>query len=408
MKILHILDHSIPLQSGYTFRTRSIVREQRKLGWQTAHVTSEKHNQAAGEVNLEETVDGLTFYRSSAFLPALQKMPVLNQWLISKGLEKRILAVAAIEKPDILHAHSPALNGLAAVNAGRKLGLPVVYEVRAFWEDAAVDHGTTQEGSLRYKLTRALETYVLKKADAVTTICQGLKQDIESRGIPSAKITLIPNAVDIDKFEIIADKNPALVQRLKLDDKYVVGFIGSFYGYEGLPLIVDALAILKDTMPELHVLLVGGGPEEEKLKAYVKQKGLVDSVTFTGRVAHDEVNDYYSVIDVLLYPRLSMRLTELVTPLKPLEAMAQKSLFIASDVGGHHELVEDGKTGILFKQGDATALADKIRGLKEDIALHQWLKEHGREYVETERNWTRSVSNYSKLYHKLVDMNARR
>ncbi|PID43520.1 MAG: glycosyltransferase, exosortase A system-associated [Proteobacteria bacterium] len=408
MKILHILDHSIPLHSGYTFRTRSILREQRKLGWETVHVTSEKHNQAAGKIEPKETVDGLTFYRTGTFLPALAKVPVLNQWLISKGLEKRILEVAALEKPDILHAHSPALNGLAAINAGRKLGIPVVYEVRAFWEDAAVDHGTTHEGSLRYRLTRALETFVLKKADAVTTICQGLKNDMESRGIPAGKITPIPNAVDIEKFEVITRKNEVLSEQLELDGKYVVGFIGSFYGYEGLPLIIDALAILKDEMPELHVLLVGGGPEDEKLKACVKQKGLDSRVTFTGRVPHDVVNDYYSVIDVLAYPRLSMRLTELVTPLKPLEAMAQKSLFIASNVGGHHELVDDGKTGLLFKQGDASALADKIRSLKENVSLHEQLKENGRQYVEQERNWTRSVSNYSKVYSRLVGINAMR
>lgn len=401
MKILHVLDHSIPLHSGYTFRTRSILREQRNRGWQTAHVTSEKHNQAAGVLVDRESVDGLLFYRSAPYLPALASIPVLNQWLISKGLEKRLKEVALIEKPDVIHAHSPALNGLAAVNVGKALGIPVVYEVRAFWEDAAVDHGTTTEGSVRYQLTKALETYVLRKANAVTTICEGLKHDMQSRGIPAAKITAIPNAVDIEKFVIIENADVELAKTLNLTDKFVVGFIGSFYGYEGLPLIIDALAILKDELPDLQVLFVGGGPEEARLKEYVIAKHLTDRVTFAGRVPHEDVNKYYSVIDVLAYPRTSMRLTELVTPLKPLEAMAQKRLFIASNVGGHHELINDGETGILFEHGNAQALADKIRMLKNDSTLHEKLKTQGREYVEAVRNWKNSVANYTAVYSQL-------
>ncbi|MCP5160715.1 MAG: glycosyltransferase, exosortase A system-associated [Hahellaceae bacterium] len=401
MKILHVLDHSIPLHSGYTFRTRSILREQRKLGWDTAHVTSEKHNLAAGHVPEKEVVDGLEFYRSAPYFSSLTAIPVLNQWLISKGLEKRLLEVAQLETPDIIHAHSPALNGLAAVHVGKKLGIPVVYEVRAFWEDAAVDHGTTTEGSLRYRLTKALETYVLKSANAVTTICQGLKDDMEARGISPGKITVIPNAVDIEKFAIIDSQDLALAEQLQLTDKFVVGFIGSFYGYEGLPLIIDALVLLKDALPDLHILLVGGGPEEQRLKAYVIEKGVQDRVTFTGRVPHDDVNRYYSVIDVLAYPRQSMRLTELVTPLKPLEAMAQKRLFIASDVGGHHELIVDGVTGVLFKHGDASSLAEKIELLRNNTALHDKLKSEGRNFVETVRNWKNSVANYQNLYARL-------
>ncbi len=402
MKILHVLDHSIPLHSGYTFRTRSILREQRRLGWQTAHVTSEKHNLAAGDVPAKETFDGLEFYRSPAFLGALAKVPALNQWLISKGLERRLYQVAREERPDIIHAHSPALNGLAAIHVGRKLGIPVVYEVRAFWEDAAVDHGTTTETSLRYKATKALETYVLRKADAVTTICEGLRADIQSRGIAADKITVIPNAVDIEKFTISEGRNRLLAEKLGLSDKFVVGFIGSFYGYEGLPLLVDALDLLQAQMPTLHVLLVGGGPEDHRLKQYVQEKGLASRVTFTGRVPHDEVHQYYSLIDVLAYPRTSMRLTELVTPLKPLEAMAQKNLFIASDVGGHRELIVDGETGVLFKSGDAQSLADKIRMLHDQPQLHEKLKTGGRHYVEQVRNWTTSVANYKSIYARLA------
>ena len=197
MRILHILDHSIPLHSGYTFRTAAILREQRALGWETFHLTSEK--QTGCDVP-EEHADGLHFYRTPKNEGALSRLPILNQVAVMQGLEKRLKEIIPIVKPDILHAHSPVLNALPAIRAGRRFGIPVVYEVRAFWEDAAADHGTTTEGSLRYRITRALETHAFRNADAVTTICEGLRSDIVDRGIPSSKVTVIPNAVDIEKF----------------------------------------------------------------------------------------------------------------------------------------------------------------------------------------------------------------
>ena len=159
MRILHVLDHSIPLQSGYTFRSASILRQQRILGWHTAHVTGLKQGARARP---EETVDGLHFYRSAASGNPLFRLPGLGQWEVVHTLAWRIEEVAAIEKPDILHAHSPALNGLAALRAGHRLGLPVVYECRAFWEDAAVDHGTTAEGDPRDRLRRAMERAIVQ------------------------------------------------------------------------------------------------------------------------------------------------------------------------------------------------------------------------------------------------------
>ncbi|MCW8976769.1 MAG: glycosyltransferase, partial [Sedimenticola sp.] len=231
MKILHILDHSIPLHSGYTFRTRAILEQQRKLGWETAHITSSKHSADYQET---EEVDGLLFYRTRPSESALASLPLMNQLDVINSLTKRLDQVIAIEQPDILHAHSPSLNGIAAIRAGRKHNLPVVYECRAFWEDAAVDHGTSKEWGLRYRITRALETYTFKNADAVTTICGGLKGDIQARGIRADKITVIPNAVDLVHFSQRQDANDLqLSDELKLTDKNVLGFIGSFYAYEG-------------------------------------------------------------------------------------------------------------------------------------------------------------------------------
>jgi len=169
--VLHILDHSIPLHSGYTFRTRAIIEQQRKLGWTTDHITSSKHNLATTPEGDEETVDGLKFYRTPGRSTLLSKFPVINQFSIVKDLEARLLELVPKIKPDILHAHSPALNGLAALKVGARLGIPVVYEIRAFWEDAAVDHGTSKEGGVRYRLTRALETYVIKGKRGSGKVC---------------------------------------------------------------------------------------------------------------------------------------------------------------------------------------------------------------------------------------------
>jgi PEP-CTERM/exosortase A-associated glycosyltransferase len=399
MKILHVLDHSIPLHSGYTFRTRSILKQQHKLGWQTSHVTSAKQGQSEQEVEL---VDELTFYRTPIPKGVLTKVPGINQLALVNPLRDRILEAIEIEKPDVIHAHSPALNGLAALKAAKITGLPVVYEIRAFWEDAAVDHGTCKEGDIRYRLTRKMENFVVNKVDAVTTICEGLRSDLVGRGVAESKITVIPNAVNIEQFNIISEKDAELSSEFGLQDKIVLGFLGSFYGYEGLELIVQALPEIIKNIPNAVFLLVGGGPQEQNLKNQINQLGLEKHVIMPGRVPHSEVSRYYSMVDLLIYPRKPMRLTELVTPLKPLEAMAQGKLVLASDVGGHKELITDNKNGWLFESGNVNALAEKTIDVLTSQQHWPAVIKEGRQFVEEERNWKNSVARYDPVYKKLT------
>jgi PEP-CTERM/exosortase A-associated glycosyltransferase len=298
----------------------------------------------------------------------------------------------------LLHAHSPALGGMAALRAGKRLKLPVVYECRAFWEDAAVDHGTSSEWGLRYRLSRALESHVLRQADAVTTICAGLRQEIAGRGIASAKITVIPNAVDTGSFSVGVAPRKDLQERLGLTGKTVLGFIGSFYGYEGIPLLIRALPNLLIRYPDLRLLLVGGGPQEDEIRALICDLRLENAVIMPGRVNHQQVQDYYNLVDIFVYPRLSMRLTELVTPLKPLEAMAQGRLVVASDVGGHRELISEGDTGVLFSAGQPAALAKAVKGLLARRDDWQRIRDNGRAFVERERTWQASVAHYRTVY----------
>jgi PEP-CTERM/exosortase A-associated glycosyltransferase len=236
------------------------------------------------------------------------------------------------------------------------------------------------------------------RSDATTTICEGLRSELIGRGIPAAKIDVIPNAVDIADFQVRAGRDDSLARKLGLEGCTVLGFVGSFYAYEGLNLLLDAVPALRRARPELRVLLVGGGPQELTLRQKAATLGLEQVVMFCGRVPHQDVASYYELIDILCYPRLKMRLTDLVTPLKPLEAMAQGRLLVASDVGGHRELIQDGRTGILFPAGDAAALASKVLALLESPHLWAGLRQRGRGFVEDERSWSASVARYQRVY----------
>ena len=388
LRILHVLDHSTPLHSGYTFRTLSILREQHSLGWETVHLTSPKQGPTA---KLQDDVDGLTFYRT----PSMAGVGLLSQMCLTA---RRLSEVVRLKQPQLIHVHSPVLNALPSLWVARRQRLPLVYEMRASWEDAAVDHGTTLEGSMRYRMSRALETFALRQADQITTICEGLRNDITQRGIARDRVTVIPNAVDPGLFSLGREVDSDLRRSLGLDGAIVLGFIGSFYGYEGLDLLVNATQRLLPRYPHLRVLLVGGGPQEDTLKAQVAAAGLQDRVIFTGRVAHAEVQRYYELIDVLAYPRLPTRLTELVTPLKPLEAMAQGRMLVASDVGGHRELIRHGETGFLFRAGDAGALAQAIEDVLVQRELWPKIRLQARRFVERERTWAASVSRYRAVY----------
>jgi PEP-CTERM/exosortase A-associated glycosyltransferase len=398
MRVIHILDHSIPLQSGYAVRTLAILKEQRALGWETFHITGPKQGPAAAT---EEHVDGWHFYRTPPPGGILEGVPVLSEIELMGEIAHRIEQVARRVRPHLLHAHSPVLNAISALRVGRRLGIPVVYEVRALWEDTAEGHGT-REGGLRYRLRRGMETWALRRADAITTICEGLRGDIVARGIPAEQVTVVPNAVDVEEFSMGGAPDPGLKLQLGLDGVLVLGFIGSFCAYEGLAVLLRALRQLLAQGERMSVLLVGGGRQEAELKRLAAELGIEKQVVFAGSVSHGEVQRYYDLIDVLVYPRLSMRLTELVTPLKPLEAMAQGRLLIASDVGGHRELIRHGETGTFFKPGDPEALAAAVLALLREPARWPGLKAAARRYVETERNWKASVARYENVYARVM------
>jgi glycogen(starch) synthase len=400
MKVLHVLDHSLPLQSGYVYRTLGILRAQRGFGWQTRHLTSPRNNPSATP---SETVDGWEFLRTPAPTQPGAKLPVLREIAEMVATAKRLRQAIATERPDIIHAHSPLLDALPAIRVGRAAGIPVVYEVRALWEDAAVDLGRSKEGDLRYRATRAADTYTLKRADGVVAICRGLRDEIASRGIPADRLAVVPNAVDnIPPLDADRGAGRQMRAQLGLDDKFVLGFIGSFYHYEGLVFLLQAMPELLKAVPNLHMLLVGGGPEDKKLRALAEDPALKPAVTFTGRVPHAQVPGYYQAVDLLICPRLKMRLTDLVTPLKPLESMAQGVAVLVSDVGGHRELVEHDRTGLMFQAQSVPSLVAEIARAAGSPALRQQLVATAYDHVRLERSWEACARPYQALYDRLL------
>ena len=395
-RVLHILDHSLPLHSGYTFRTRAILKAQQAAGLQVCGITGLRHSASSADC---EEIDGITFHRTSgqANGPA-----GLREWREIQLLADAIVTLAQHWRPDLLHAHSPALCGQAALIAAQRLGLPLVYEIRAFWEDAAVSNRTGREGNIKYRLTRALENNVVVGADAVVTICQGLKDDLVARGTAPGKITLSPNGVDLTLFGQAIAPDPALAAQLGLIGGPVIGFVGSFYDYEGLDDLIVAMPALIARVPAAKLLLVGGGPMEQALTAQAQASPAAHAIRFARRVPHSEVERYYALMDVMAYPRKRSRLTDLVTPLKPLEAMAQGKLVAASDVGGHRELITHRETGTLFAADDPAACAAALAGLLEDQTDWKPMRQAGFEHVRTDHDWAQNVHRYQVVYQVLL------
>lgn len=400
LKILHILDHGLPLYSGYAFRSHHILQAQRRRGWQPVALTSSRHAAAVkSQENEREHIQGVTYYRSTS--SASGPMPLAAACRQMVALARRIRQVAEHERPDLLHAHSPVLNALPALLLGRRLRIPVVYEIRAFWEDAAVDHGTYRQGSWKYRLVRSVESWVCRRAMHVAVICEGLKDDLLARGLPAEDITVVANGIAVDEF-CVRTPDARRREAWGLAGKTVIGFIGSFYHYEGLDLLVEAFTSLKRTEPNIALLLVGEGPMTAALKARIKQRCLDGSVLLPGKIPHHHIADVYALMDILAYPRYSVRLTELVTPLKPLEAMAAGKALVASDVGGHRELIRHGETGLLFPAGSMTGLAAAVQSLLDQPYLRQTLEQQGPVWVRQHRSWDKTTAAYSYIYSRAL------
>jgi PEP-CTERM/exosortase A-associated glycosyltransferase len=395
MKILHAVHTSLPFICGYSIRSDYILRFQREGGLEPAVVSSAQHPN--GEA-LREEINGVLHWRTPAL--AGKQPPLLREWRLMRALERELVRAVAEWKPEVLHAHSPMLVGLPALRAARRFGLPLVYEVRDLWENASVDRGKFAEGSPPYRAARSLESYVLRNADAVVTICEKLRDELATRTGRPDRLFVVPNGVDAASFT--PGSAPDARSRWGLDGKQVIAYVGTFQPYEGLPLLIAAMRLILERQPQAHLLITGSGGQEEQLRAQVRGEGLEGCVTFTGRLPHNEVAGIYAAADLMVYPRILTRTTALTTPLKPLEAMAMGRAVMVSDVPAMQELVRPGVTGLAFRAGDLSDLAEQCAGALRDPAARERMGEAGREWVLAERQWSQLVSRYRGVYETVL------
>jgi glycosyltransferase involved in cell wall biosynthesis len=242
----------------------------------------------------------------------------------------------------------------------------------------------------------------MKAADAVVTLSETMRAEIVSRGVPTDQVVVVPNAVDVERF-VPRERDAALAASLGIAaDDPVVGYVSSFNAYEGIRYLVEAVATLRAAGRQVRLLLVGDGPDEADIRATAKRLGLDDgTLVMPGRVAHDDVARYHALIDVFVVPRTEDRVSRLVTPLKPFEAMAMERAVVVSDVPALRELVEPGVTGLTFKAEDAAALAEVLAELLDDPTRRQELGRQARAWVLAERTWEANGRRYRELYERL-------
>jgi len=406
-RILHLLTNSLPWrQAGYTVRAQSIGRAQLDVGLDPHLATRAGFplNQGVLGVPREERIDGVAYHRLAPGLdPGFGPDRTVT--------ETARAAVELVERlrPALLHPASNFLNAEAAFALRDRFGLPVVYEVRGFLEETWVSRqpaggdGARQAAEAdRYAGARAAETAAMLAADAVVTLSETMRADIVGRGIAADRIVVVPNAVDIERFTPVP-RDEALAGQLGIrSDEVVLGYISSFTSYEGIRYLIEAGAILRDRGREVRVLLVGDGEERPALEAEARRLGVADgTVIFAGRMPHDRIRGAYSLIDVFVVPRTADRVSQLVTPLKPYEAMALERAVVVSGVDALLEIVADGETGLTFPPEDAVALADVVEPLLDDVERRARLGAAAREWVAEHRTWRRNGERYRALYERL-------
>ena len=398
--MVHVLDHSWPVLSGYAVRSRNLISAQHALGVSIRAVTGPLHQLDDPEA-ADVVLDGVPYLRTPingrlANAALRQRWPLARECEVVRLLRERLLEIARNDTVRIIYAHSPALCGLAALQAARRLRLPFVYEIRAFWEDAANQNGTGS-ASLRGRLTRRLETYVARRADGVTAIARPMLDDLVSRGLPTYKLFHVPNGVDTHRFGP-KDRDETLAQELRLVGRPVFGFFGSLYGYEGVSWLVRALAQLRSRGHNCSILIVGKGEDRPAILNALRDCDATSYVRILDYVPHEQITRYYSVVDIAVYPRKRLRLTELVTPLKPLEAMAQNKPVLASDVGGIRELVKDEYNGLLFEPENISDFCRQAERMILSPALCKSLGARARDFVVRERDWKILAKRYQQIY----------
>lgn len=390
--IVHVLNKSLPEINGYTVRSAEIMKHQMEGGLHPIAVTKlgwPPGDQVQGWIRLvHDQIDHYHLY--DRHQTQLNKAPMSEYF---HAYANSFASLMKEIKPRLIHAASNFQNALPPLSVAKKMGIPSVYEVRGMWHYTQSSKTKGFENSERYRLHEKFELLCCTLADRIVTISESLQRHLLHLGVDSSKIHIIPNAVNIKEFHPIPP-NPELKEKYGLNGQRVVGFVGSIEGYEGLDFLIKAFAYLKEQQENFKLLIVGEGSALSRLQQLTATLKVEEMVVFVGKVPRNQVADYYSVIDICPFPRTKAKVCELVTPLKPYEAMAMGKIVMISDIPALREMVVEGQTGLVFKSEDAASLADCL--IQAD--QHKYVGQQAREWVVKNRNWHYLISKYKEVY----------
>jgi glycosyltransferase involved in cell wall biosynthesis len=400
-RVLHLVTDALPATSaGYTIRTHEIVLAQRAAGLDPQVVTRCGYPVTQGRIDGRRLVmlDGISYHR---LLPPL--LPRRVDDAADLGL-KMAAALTSRIRPAVLHAASNFANAKIALRLRERYGLPVVYEVRGFWEDTWLSRhpdGDRLAASELYRGNRDLETGCMLAADLVVTLGEAMRDEIAARGVPAEKILIVPNAVAEEFLRPLPDA-AALRRQLNIDPgEYVVGVVSTLTPHEGIGTLLEATSILRSRGLPVRALIVGDGPERAALQRQAAACGLAQAAMFTGRVPAAKVREFHALLDVFVIPRTPDRVCQLVTPLKPVEAMASGLCVVTSEVNALTEIVKHEVTGVLTVPQDPVSLADRLEYLLYSPDIRRKLGNNAREWVARDRTWTHNAARYRDAYARL-------
>ena len=414
-KIFYHASQSLPhTSSGYAIRTHGLLSELKRVNIDVETILRYGYPLDRGDFPRDEIAgnDVIDEVEYTFSLKNRKSAKIINYSEVFRfmSLEKYmnqsvdyLLNEAKKRKPSIIHSASNFVCGFAGVKAANLLGIPSIYEIRGFWHLTQSTKRDGYEHSDHYNLSERFEIETAKMASHVFTITGSIKDILIENGVEESKISILPNAVDIEKFTI-EERDKELEQQLDLKDKIVIGYIGSFVEYEGLDLLIKACKILYEEVGDVfRLLLVGDGDVFAQLRSLAEDMGLSEIVIFTGRVHHDDVQRYYSLIDIAPLPRKGFRVCELVSPLKPFEAMASGKLLIVSSVKALNEIIEHEVTGLVFEKDNYQDLAKKLESVVVDEDLRNEIAKSGNLWVKENHSWENIAKSVTSIYEHLLE-----
>jgi len=409
--IAYVLHNSLPYASGgYATRGHGLATALFNNGYNVNIVTrpgfplDTKKELKSSDINSLQNIDGVEYH--TILEPRRDKLPTFEY--IQRASEALIEKFKVI-KPSLVVAASNHLTALPALIAARKLGVPFVYEVRGFWEVTRISREPEFEQTEWYKLLCGFEALTATQADHVFTLTTPMAEELQSRGVNKDSITILPNSCNPERFEPTS-RDVELAARLGIPTTVpVIGYIGTFVQYEGLEHLAEACGILKQKGVEFRLLVVGNentagndkGPISQKIMDVAAQYNFEEWLIMPGRIPHEEVEAYYSLIDIAPFPRKPQPVTEMVSPMKPLEAAAMKKAIVVSSVRALTDMIADGKNGLVFEKGNVEDFAEKLFELVSNDTLRTELGENARKWVEQERTWDKTSNMFAKKINAL-------